>query len=121
VQGNGVSTATAVTLVASYTGALDPVGTPTTTASLTVSPSDVLKAPKPTWSTSTHMLTVSATSTNPQAILTVLNANGNVPMGTMTNLGNGNYSFQMIVPSISAVNLKSNLGGATGQGVTVIP
>jgi hypothetical protein len=39
----------------------------------------------------------------------------------MTNLGNGNYSFQTTIASIASVNLKSNLGGATGQGVTVVP
>ena len=51
----------------------------------------------------------------------VLNANGNVPLGTMTNLGAGNYSFQTTIASIASVNLKSNLGGSTGQGVTIVP
>ena len=64
---------------------------------------------------------MSATSTNAQAIIAVLNANGNVPLGNMTNLGGGNYSFQTTISSISSVSLKSNLGGSTGQGVSVVP
>ena len=122
VQGNGVSVTTPVILTATYSGGLAPLGPVSASASLTVAPTDVLKAAvKPTWSTSTHLLTATVTSTNPQAIVTALNANGNVPLGVMTNLGNGNYTFQMTVDSISSVNFKSNLGGSTGQGVTVIP
>ncbi|HEY3824589.1 MAG TPA: hypothetical protein VGL82_08515 [Bryobacteraceae bacterium] len=121
IQGNSVSTATAVNLMASYAGPLAPLNTVTTTT-LTVAPTDTLKEPnKPTWSTSTHLLTVTATSTNAQSIVTVLNANGNVPLGTMTNAGGGNYSFQMTIAAIASVNLKSNLGGSTGQGVTIVP
>ena len=86
-----------------------------------MAPTDTLKMPKPTWSSSTHVLTVTATSTNPQSIITVLNANGNVPLGTITGDGAGNYSFQTTIASIASVNIKSNLGGSTGQGVTVVP
>jgi hypothetical protein len=122
IQGNSVSGPTAVSLTASYKGVLAPLGI-SAGASLTVAPADTLKIPKgtPTWSTSTHLLTVTATSTNPQAIITVLNANGNVPLGTMAGDGSGNYTFQTTIASISSVNLKSNLGGATGQGITVAP
>jgi hypothetical protein len=121
VQGSSVSGSTVVSLAASYKGVLAPLGTMATT-SLTVAPTDTLKIPKaPTWSTSTHVLTVTATSTNPQAIITVLNANGNVPIGTMTGDGAGNYTFQTTIASIASVNIKSNLGGSTGQGVTVVP
>jgi len=122
VQGNSVSAATPVVLTATYTGGLAPLGPVSATANLTVAPGDVLKAAvKPTWSTSTHLLTATCTSTNPQAIVTALNANGNVPLGVMTNSGNGNYTFQMTIDSISSVNFKSNLGGSTGQGVTIVP
>jgi hypothetical protein len=121
IQGNSVSAATAVSLMANYGGPLAPLGVSATTI-LTVAPTDSLKeANKPTWSTSTHLLTVTATSTNAQSTITVLNANGNVPLGTMTILGGGNYSFQMTIASISSVNLKSNLGGSTGQGVVIVP
>ena len=122
VQGNSVSATTPVVLTATYSGGLAPFGPVSAAANLTVAPSDVLKAAvKPTWSTSTHLLTATCTSTNPQAIVTALNANGNVPLGVMTNAGNGNYTFQTTIDSISAVNFKSNLGGSTGQGVTIIP
>jgi len=122
VQGNSVSAATLVVLTAAYSGGLAPLGPVSSSTTVTVAPTDVLKAAvKPTWSTSTHLLTATVTSTNPQAIITALNANGNVPLGVMTNTGNGNYTFQMTIDSISSVNFKSNLGGSTGQGVTVIP
>jgi hypothetical protein len=121
IQGNSVSAATSVLLSASYKGVLSPLGTIPATTSVTVAPTDVLKAAKPTWSTSTHLLTATATSTNPQATVSVLNANGNAPLGAMINLGGGSYSFQMTIASISSLNFKSNLGGATGQGVTVVP
>lgn len=120
VQGNGVSATTTVTLTASYQGPLALMPS-STSASLTVAPTDTLHVTKATWSTSTQVLTVTATSTNSQAIIAVLNANGNVPLGTMTNLGSGNYTFQTTITSISSVNIKSNLGGSTGQGVTVVP
>ena len=120
IQGNSVPTATTVNLTASYKGSLAPLGT-LAGAILTVAPTDTLHVTKATWSTSSHVLTVTATGANPQATINALNANGNAPLGTMTNLGNGSYNFQAVVASISAVNLKSNLGGSTGQGVTVVP
>jgi hypothetical protein len=120
IQGNSVSGATSVGLIASYAGSLAPLGTHLSTL-LTVEPTDTLHVNKATWSTSSHTLTLTASSTNPQATITVLNANGNVPLGTMTNVGNGSFNFQATIASISAVNVKSNLGGSTGQGTTVIP
>lgn len=74
-----------------------------------------------TWSQSTHLLVVTATGSNPEAIITVLNANGNTPLGTITGDGSGNFTFQTTIASISSVNLKSSLGGATGRGITVVP
>jgi hypothetical protein len=120
VQANSVSSVTAVGLIASYQGSLAPLGTQHS-AQLTVAPTDTLHVTKATWSTSSHTLTVAATSTNPQATVSLLNANGNVPLGTMANLGNGSFNFQAVIASISAVNIKSNLGGSTGQGITVVP
>ena len=122
IQGNSVSGSTSVSLTASYQGVLAPLGVSAATT-ITVSPSDSLRMAKGavTWSKSTNLLTVTATGTNPQAIVTVLNANGNVPLGTMTGDGSGNFTFQTTIASISSVNLKSSLGGATGQGVTVVP
>jgi hypothetical protein len=86
-----------------------------------VAPADRLRVSSATWSKSTQVLTVNATSSSAQSIISVLNANGNAPLGTMTNQGGGNYSFQTTIASIASVNLKSNLGGSTGQGVSVVP
>jgi hypothetical protein len=121
IQGNGVSSPITVTLKASYQGSFAPLGTSANT-SLTVAPSDSLKVAKVAWSTSTHVLTVAATSTNSAATIVVQNANNNGILGTMANLGNGNYSFQAnLTVSPSSINVISSLGGKTGQGVAVIP
>jgi hypothetical protein len=120
IQGNSVSSATAVTLTASCQGPLAPAQT-SATDSLTVAPADRLRVSSATWSKSTQVFTVNATSSSAQSIISVLNANGNAPLGTMTNQGGGNYSFQTTIASIASVNLKSNLGGSTGQGVSVVP
>jgi hypothetical protein len=106
--------------MASYQGPLAPALT-SASASLTVAPTDRLNVTSATWSKSTQVLTVNATSSSAQSIISVLNANGNAPLGTMTNQGGGNYSFQMTIASIASVNFKTNLGGSTGQGVTVVP
>jgi hypothetical protein len=54
-------------------------------------------------------------------VITVLNAAGSTLLGTMTSQGNGNFTFQTTISSIASVNIRSNLGGATGQGVTTVP
>jgi hypothetical protein len=120
VQGNGVSAVTNVLLFASYKGPLAPLAT-SASASLTVSPTDTLHVTSATWSKSTQTLTVNATSTNPAAVINVLNASGNVPLGTMQPAASGTFTFQTTIATIASVNLKSNLGGATGQGVPVVP
>jgi hypothetical protein len=122
VQGNGVSAPTTVTLKASYQGSLAPLGT-SASATLAVAPTDSLKITKATFSTSTKVITITATSTNPSAILTVFPASNNQNLGTMVNQGGGSYAFQVGFPSgtPSSVSVKSNLGGSTGQGISVIP
>jgi DNA-binding beta-propeller fold protein YncE len=116
VQGNGVSATTTVTLAATYNGG-------TATTSLTVAPSDSLKITRATFSSSTHELMITATGTNAQAILNVFLASNNQLLGTMINNGGGNYTFQQIFQAgtPASVNVVSNLGGKTGQGITVIP
>ncbi|HLJ50623.1 MAG TPA: carboxypeptidase-like regulatory domain-containing protein [Bryobacteraceae bacterium] len=120
IQGSGVNTPTSVSITASYSGSLAPSGS-LAQAALTVAPGDTLHVLSATFSKSTQLLKVTATSTNPQSIINVLNASGNVPLGIMTSLGNGSFSYQTAIVSIASVNLKSNLGGATGQGVTILP
>jgi hypothetical protein len=111
VQGNGVSTNTPVTITASYSGSL--ASQPdSATAGVTIAPTYSLKVESATWSTSTQILSVTATSTNAQAVLTLLLAAGNQPLGAFVNQGGGNFSIQ--VPCTSgkpaSINIKSNLG-----------
>jgi DNA-binding beta-propeller fold protein YncE len=116
VQGNGVSTTTAVTLRAAYNG-----GAANTI--LTVAPSDSLHITSAMYSKSKQLLQVQATGTNPAATISVQNANTNLILGTMANLGSGTYSFQQTIATSvpTSVNIISNLGGKTGQGVSVMP
>jgi DNA-binding beta-propeller fold protein YncE len=116
VQGSGVSITTTVTLTAQYNGG-------TASASLTVAPGDSLKITMATFSTSTHVLTVNATGSNQQATLNVYLASGNQLLGTMVNQGNGSYTFQQpfLSGTPASINVVSNLGGKTGQGVALVP
>jgi hypothetical protein len=116
VQGNGVSATTTVTLIAAYNGG-------TAGTNLTVAPSDSLHITSATYSKSQLLLQVKATGTNPAATLQVQNANNNAILGTMTNLGNGSYSYQQSLATNvpTSVNVISNLSGKTGQGVSIVP
>ena len=116
VQGNGVSATTTVTLAAGYNGG-------TASTSLTVAPSDSLKITSATYSQSQQLLQVKATGTNPAATILVQNANNNAILGTMLNLGSGNYTYQLNLAAgvPTSVNIISNLGGKTGQGISLIP
>jgi DNA-binding beta-propeller fold protein YncE len=115
VQGSGVSTATTVTLTAAYNGGA-------ASATLTVAPGDKIAIASATYSQSTHVLTVTATDTNPQAILNVSLASNNQLLGSMTNQG-GSYQFTLTFAggTPASVNVASNLGAKTGQGVKLIP
>lgn len=116
VQGSGVSATTTVTLNATYNGG-------TASTSLTVAPGDKVTITKAAYSTSTHLLTVNATDTNSQATLNVYLASNNQLLGTMVTQGSGSYALQVVFLSgtPSSVNVVSNLGAKTGQGVTVTP
>ena len=115
VQGNGVSVAALVTLRATANGGA-------ASATLTVAPGDSLKITAATWSKSSQLLSVTTTSTSAQATLMVLNAKNNAVLGTMINLGNGNYSYQQTISTgvPTSVNVISNLGGKTGQGIAIV-
>jgi Carboxypeptidase regulatory-like domain len=115
VQGSGVSTTTFVTLSATFNGA-------TASTVVTVAPGDKLSITSVTYSKSQQRLQVNATSTNAGATLVVQNANTNAIMGTMTNLGDGTYTFQLNLATgvPTSVNVISNLGSKTGQGVSVV-
>jgi len=109
VQANSVGAASAAQITASCNGA-------SASVTLTVSPGDSLKITAATYANPT--LTIKATSTNPLATLVVQNSQTNAILGTMTNQGGGNYSFQLDLSTPpSSVNVISSLGGKTGQGI----
>jgi len=116
VQGNGVTVATTVALSASYNG-----GTAGTT--LTVAPGDSLHVTSATYSKSQQLLQITATGTNAAATIVVQNAKTNAILGTMVNLGGGTFTYQQVLAAgaPAGVNLASNLGGKTGQGVALVP
>jgi DNA-binding beta-propeller fold protein YncE len=116
VQGNGVSAMTTLTLSATYNGGV-------ASTALTVAPGDSVHIISATYSKSQQVLQVKATSTNSAATMSVQNANTNTSLGAMNNLGGGNYSFQLSLATgvPTSVNVSSNLGGKTGQGVTIVP
>jgi len=115
VQGSGVSATTLVTLTAAYNNG-------TAVATLTVAPGDSLKVMSATYSKSQALLQVKATGTNAVATILVQDGKTNAILGTMVNLGNGNYSYQQTISNSAptSVNIISNLGGKSGQGVSVI-
>jgi YVTN family beta-propeller protein len=122
LQASGVNTPTPVTIVATYQGSLAAAPSSASVV-LTVSPGDTLHIQSATFSKSTQLLKVTASSTNPQAILTLFLSAGNVNLGTFANNGGGSFSIQVsfTTGTPASVNAKSNLGGSTGQGVTVTP
>ena len=123
IQGNGVSAPTTVNFTVQYFGTFSPVTAAFANASVTVAPTDSLKIQSATWSQSTQLLTVNATSTNAQATLTVILSSTKQPLGTMVNQGSAKFTYQAPFTSgvPASVNLTSNLGGSTGQGVAVVP
>jgi len=111
----------AAALTASYSGTLAVQPTSATTQVSIVS-ADTIHVTSATWSTSTQTLKVTATSTNAGATLNVTLASNGQALGTMTSQGNGTFTLQTQVASKpSSVNVKSTLGGSTGQGVSILP
>jgi hypothetical protein len=121
-QATGVGSVTPVPFTAVYAGPFA-VTTTFANATLTLAPVDSLKVTSATWSKSTQLLTINATSSNAQSTLTVLLSSNNQALGTMTNQGNGSFTFQapFVSGTPAAITLKSVLGGSTGQGVSVVP
>ena len=116
--GSGTGT---VTLTAAYSGPLA-VQTSTATAQVSIVGTDTIHIISATWGSSTQTLTVTATSTNPNAVLTVFLASSGQNLGTMISQGNGTFTLGTQVTSKpSSINVKSSLGGSTGQGVSVVP
>ena len=63
-------------------------------------------------------LTVLATDSNPAAVLTVSVTGTGEVLGTMTNLGNGNYTFKKTgIANPRNITVTSNLGGTANARV----
>ncbi len=117
---SGSGTAT-VTLTATYSGSLA-LQPSSASAQISVVSQDTVHITSATWSTSTQQLNVTATSTNPNAVLTVTLASNGQNLGIMTSQGNGTFTLQtQVATKPASINVKSSLGGSTGQGVTVVP
>ena len=105
---SAVSTATPVTITATWFGV-------TRTTTITVTPgqppaADVVRITKATWKKG--LLTIEATSTNPNAILTVFSADGS-PLFDLTNKGGGRFADQRgFVFNPVRISVRSNFGGS---------
>jgi hypothetical protein len=103
-----VSASTPVTITAKWFGV-------TRTASVTVTPgappaADTVKITKATWNRG--LLTIEATSTNPNAILSVFSRAGNF-MFDLTNKGGGRYADQRgFIDNPMQISVRSNFGGS---------
>jgi hypothetical protein len=108
VTTNAVSANTTVTITAKWFDI-----TRTTTITLTPgppAPPDKVAIQTATWSRG--LLTIKATSTNPNAILSVFSSAGNF-MFELTNNGGGKYSDQRgFVTNPQQIQVRSNLGGS---------
>jgi hypothetical protein len=93
--------------------------TRTTTVTLTPgqpAPADRVVITKTRWKAG--LLTIEATSTNPNAILSVFSQSGSF-MFTLTNLGGGRYSDQRgFVFNPQVITVRSNLGGSATATLT---
>ena len=105
---SAVSSPTPVTVTATWFG----VSRSTT---ITVTPgnppaADVVRITKATWKRG--LLTIEATSTNPNAILTVFSATG-TPLFDLTNKGGGRFADQRgFVTNPVSISVRSNFGGS---------
>ena len=103
-----VSTNTTVTITARWFGVTR--ATTVTVKPGALPPPDVVRITKATWKKG--LLTIEATSTNPNAILSVYTRSGGF-MFTLTNKGGGRYSDQRgWVTNPEQVTVRSNFGGS---------
>jgi hypothetical protein len=109
-----VATATAVTITARWFAV-------TRTATITVSPgtppaADIVRITKATWKRG--LLTIEATSTNPNAILSVFSSAGAF-LFDLTNKGGGRYADQRgFVFNPQQITVRSNFGGSATAKLT---
>lgn len=106
-----VSSPTTVTITARWFGVTRT--TTVTVAAGTPPAADVVRITKARWKA--RLLTIEATSTNPNAILSVFTASGGF-MFTLTNNGGGRYSDQRgWITNPEQITVRSNFGGAASS------
>lgn len=111
---SSVTTATTVTITAKWINV-------TKTTTITVSPGtapakDVVKITKASWKRG--LLTIEATGSNPNAILSVYSSAGNF-MFDLTNRGGGRYTDQRgFVTNPVQISVRSNFGGSASAKLT---
>jgi len=91
-------------------------------ATLTVAPpsADVVTISLAEYRTSNRRLRVTATSSNPNAILKVYVTSSGMLIGTLANNGSGNYSGTFKLPANPLnITVRSSLGGSSSATVTV--
>ena len=94
-------------------GLIKSSGGATLTMSIPTVNGDQISSASGNWGKRDHLLTVTAATNNPSDTLQVSVQGTNQLIGTMTNLGNGNYQGQFSLPANPGhVDIKSS-GGAT--------
>jgi hypothetical protein len=109
-----VTAPTSVTITASWFG-VSRTATITVTAGAPPA-ADVVRITKGSWKKG--LLTIEATGSNPNAILTVFSAAGN-PLFDLTNKGGGRYADQRgFVTNPVRISVRSNFGGSASATLT---
>jgi hypothetical protein len=97
------------------------LGSQTVTTQMTLLDSVAVTSPYPTWSKGKHILSVSAITNNPSDTLQVLVSGTTTLIGTLTNLGGGNYQGQLKWPTYPQyIDIRSSNGGFTYAFVTEV-
>ena len=93
---------------------------PTLTATSTQASIDTITITFAQYGTTNRRLQVTATSSNPNAILKVYVTSSGALIGTLTNTGGGNYSgtFKWSTNPLN-ITVRSNLGGSASAVVTI--
>jgi hypothetical protein len=97
-----------------------PLPTLTPASTITQSATDTISITLAEYRTTTRRLSVTARSSNPNAILKVYVTSSGALIGTLTNNGGGNYSGNFKWPANPLnITVRSNLGGSSSATVTV--
>ncbi len=97
------------------------LGSQTVTTQMTLLDSVAATSPYPTWSKGKHILSVSAITNNPSDTLKVFVSGTTTLIGTLTNLGGGNYQGQLKWPTNPGyIDIKSSGGGFTYAFVNAV-